>query len=123
MINDAQSPVTDLVGGDVTTHREQMRQASPITHVTGAAPPILIIHGTKDETIPFNQAERLHQALERAGANSQLLPIPGGHHNLRQDPRPTDNGPVPHNAGDAVLRFFDHHLRSERVALDDVRAP
>jgi acetyl esterase/lipase len=111
MINHSESPVTELVGGTVTTHHEQMRQASPITHVTAAAPPFLIIHGTKDETIPFNQAERLHEALQEAGANSQLLPIPGGYHNLRPDPRPTDNGPVPHNAGDAVLRFFDRHLR------------
>lgn len=121
MINDAPSPVTELFGGDVTTHHEQMRQASPITHVSASAPPVLIIHGTEDETVPFAQAERLHDALQAAGADSQLLPIPGGYHNLRPDPRPTDNGPVPHNAGDAVLSFFDRHLRQSRAAQPGTR--
>ena len=111
MVNHVPSPVTELFGGDVTTHHEQMRQASPLTHVTAPAPPFLIIHGTNDETVPYYQAKLLHQALQEAGADSRLLPIPGGYHNLRPDPRPTDNGPVPHNAGQAVLGFFDRHLR------------
>lgn len=109
MVNDAPSPITDLVGG---TDREQLRRASPITYVTPAAPPFLIIHGTRDETVPFDQAERLDQALRKAGAESRLLPIEGGYHNLRADPRPTDDGPVPHRAGDAVRDFFDRYLRS-----------
>ncbi|WP_327640143.1 prolyl oligopeptidase family serine peptidase [Kribbella sp. NBC_00482] len=80
---DRPSPVTALVGGDVSTHREQLRAASPIACVSAGAPPFLIIHGTADETVPYEQAERLHRALLAVGAPSRLLAIPGGLHNLR----------------------------------------
>ncbi|HZX05768.1 prolyl oligopeptidase family serine peptidase [Kribbella sp.] len=82
---DRPSPVTTLVGGDVRTHREQLRAASPITQVAAGAPPFLIVHGTADETVPYEHAERLHHALLAVGARSRLLPIVGGDHDLRDD--------------------------------------
>jgi acetyl esterase/lipase len=82
---DRPSPVTALVGGDVTTHREQLRAASPVRQVSADAPPFLIIHGTADETVPYEQGERLHRALLAVGAQSRLLPIAGGRHDLGND--------------------------------------
>jgi acetyl esterase/lipase len=107
---DRPSPVTALVGGDVTTHHEQLRAASPLTHVTAAAPPFLIIHGTQDETVPYEQAERLHQALLTAGAESRLLPITGGHHNLQPDPESRYNAPIWHNVATKATAFSRRHL-------------
>ncbi|MGZ0148576.1 prolyl oligopeptidase family serine peptidase [Kribbella sp. WER1] len=80
---DRPSPVTALVGGDVTTHREQLRAAGPIAHVGPDAPPFLIVHGTADETVPYEHAAQLHRALLAVGARSRLLPIVGGDHDLR----------------------------------------
>lgn len=99
---DRPSPVTALVGGDVTTHREQLRAASPVAQVAGGAPPFLIIHGTADETVPYEQAERLHRALLEVGANSRLLPVAGGSHDLREDR---------YWVADAAVRFFEEMLR------------
>ncbi|MGW6201538.1 alpha/beta fold hydrolase [Kribbella sp. NPDC055110] len=79
---DRPSPVTALVGGDVSTHREQLRAASPIAHVSAGAPSFLIVHGTADETVPYEQAERLHRALLAVGAPSRLVAIDGGRHDL-----------------------------------------
>ena len=107
---DRPSPVTKLVGGDVSTHREQLRAASPVAHVAIGAPPFLIIHGTADETVPYEQAERLHRALLAQGADTQLLPIAGGHHNLRRDPHARYEGQVWHNVASEATRFFRHHL-------------
>jgi acetyl esterase/lipase len=98
---DRPSPVTALVGGDVSTHREQLRAASPIAHVSAGAPPFLIIHGTADETVPYEQAERLHRALLAVGAPSRLLAIPGGQHNLRDDWYAVAN---------EAARFFAEHF-------------
>jgi acetyl esterase/lipase len=83
---DRPSPVTALVGGESSTHLEQLCAASPVAHVAAGAPPYLIIHGTLDETVPYEQAELLHRALLAVGADSRLLPIAGGHHNLLEDP-------------------------------------
>ncbi|NIK62416.1 alpha/beta hydrolase [Kribbella shirazensis] len=102
MRGDRPSPVTALVGGEVTTHREQLRAASPVAHVSADAPPFLIIHGTADETVPYEQAERLHRALLGVGARSRLLPIAGGRHSLGNDW---------YDVADEARRFFQKSLR------------
>ena len=38
------------------------RQASPVTFVSKDDPPFLIMHGTADNTVPINQADRLYDA-------------------------------------------------------------
>jgi acetyl esterase/lipase len=54
--------------------------ASPITHVTGEAPPFLLIHGDADESVPITQSEAMAAALERAGVPVTLVRVPGGRH-------------------------------------------
>lgn len=87
---DRPSPVTALVGGDTS----RLRSASPVAHVHAGATPYLIIHGTSDETVLYEQAELLHRALLAAGADSRLLRIAGGHHNLLDDPDAPYDGQI-----------------------------
>jgi dipeptidyl aminopeptidase/acylaminoacyl peptidase len=47
-------------------------QASPVTHVTPAAPPFLLLHGAADRFVPCVQSERLYAALLEAGAEVEL---------------------------------------------------
>lgn len=109
MRNDRPSPVTALVGGDISTHREQLWAASPVVHVTATAPPFLIIHGTLDETVPFDQAVTLHETLRAAGAGSELVAVEGVYHNLSSDPDARDDAGW-HNAGHQAADFFTRHL-------------
>ncbi|MFC7622131.1 prolyl oligopeptidase family serine peptidase [Microlunatus sp. GCM10028923] len=111
LVNDRPSPVTALVGGDLTTHRQQLLAASPLSHVTADAPPFLIIHGTADETVPFDQAVNLHEALRRAGAGSTLVPFDGRHHNLALDPEARDDEAGWFRAGRLAADFFTRSLR------------
>jgi len=112
---DRPSPVTALVGGEISTHLEQLRAASPIAHVAAGAPPFLIIHGTSDETVPYEQAERLHRALLAEGADTRLLPIASGHHNLRPDPHARYEGQIWHDVASEAARFFKRHLLPREV--------
>ncbi|TCC51850.1 alpha/beta hydrolase [Kribbella pittospori] len=109
---DRPSAVTALVGGDVSTHAEQLRAASPIAHVTADAPPFLIIHGTSDETVPYEQSEHLHHALHNAGAEVQLISVDGGHHNLRADPDARYEGQIWYDVASEATRFFQYYLAS-----------
>ncbi len=43
----------------------------------GISIPVLIVHGTADEVIPFELGQRLSQLFPHA----ELFPVPGGHHN------------------------------------------
>ena len=60
-----------------------LRQLSPIANVIPAAPPFLLIHGTKDTLVPFSQSEAMCSQLKASGSNRQLYPIEGGGHGMR----------------------------------------
>jgi len=59
---------------------EALKEASPITYVTGNAPPFLLILGDKDEYIPFTEATNLQTALRHAGVVCDIIRIPNGTH-------------------------------------------
>ncbi len=63
---------------------EAATAASPLTHVSPAAPPFLLIHGTRDEAVPHEQSLLLQQRLRAAGVRCELLSIPGGLHTTVQ---------------------------------------
>lgn len=111
MINDADSPVTRLFGGTRSEREALMRLASPLDHVHAGAPPFLIVHGTHDETVPFEQGERLSQALLSAGVDVTFVPIQNAYHNLREDPLLPWEGDIWEQMGQLELDFFQKHLR------------
>ena len=55
-------------------------QASPITHVSPAAPPFLLLHGAADRLVPCVQSERLHRTLRKTGRNAELVVYPAADH-------------------------------------------
>ncbi len=57
-----------------------LAQASPITYVNPNAPPFLLIHGDKDESVPFAQSTELQEALRKVGVHCDLIRIPNGIH-------------------------------------------
>jgi acetyl esterase/lipase len=56
------------------------RQASPVNHVSAAAPPVLLMHGAADDLVPPAQSIRLAEALAQAGATVELELVPGATH-------------------------------------------
>jgi acetyl esterase/lipase len=52
-----------LVGAAPSAVPDVAAQASPITHVSPAAPPFLLLHGRADRFIPVAQSERLAERL------------------------------------------------------------
>ena len=84
--------VADLIDGPNAKHyamewlsslsnrQELARQLSPINYVRAGLPPIITIHGDQDDIAPYQQAVRLHAALDKAGVPNQLVTIPGAKH-------------------------------------------
>lgn len=56
------------------------RRVSPLTYVRAGLPPILSIHGTADDAVPYSHATRLHAALEAPKVPNRLVTIHGGGH-------------------------------------------
>jgi acetyl esterase len=61
-----------------------LRDLSPVTWVSQGAPPFLLIHGTADTLVPFDQSTAFCDRLHEAGARCDLYPVAGGHHGLRR---------------------------------------
>jgi acetyl esterase/lipase len=62
--------------------RAQLRAASTVEHLHADMPPYLLIHGTRDFGVPYEQSVSLQQAMSKVGADCTLLPVvKGGHGN------------------------------------------
>ncbi|MBI3787331.1 MAG: prolyl oligopeptidase family serine peptidase, partial [Ignavibacteriales bacterium] len=66
--------------GSMSNREEMAKRVSPLTYVRKDLPPILTIHGTADQLVPYSHATRLHEALTKAGVPNQLITIPNGGH-------------------------------------------
>ncbi len=63
--------------------------ASPRSHVSSGAAPMLLLHGDADREVPLEHSEILARALAAAGAEVELVAVPGaGHVFTGIDPSP-----------------------------------
>ncbi len=99
-------PVFKLFGGAVRDHEAMATAASPITHVTKDDPPFLIVHGTKDELVPLDQAQLFYEAQTKAGMDSTMITIDGGGHGIGGT-----------EIDRRVKAFFAKHLLGEDVTV------
>lgn len=60
-----------------------LRNLSPINFVKADSPPFLLIHGTADTLVPFEQSERMCRRIREAGDSCELYPVKGGGHGMR----------------------------------------
>jgi len=56
------------------------RRVSPLTYAREGLPPILMIQGDADPTVPYTQSLRLREALTKANVTNELVTVPGGKH-------------------------------------------
>lgn len=76
--------------------------ASPIAHVSADDPPVFLIHGDADKTVPPEQAIVYRDALTAAGVPNTLLLLPGVGHVL---------GAAGKDALSRGMDFLDQRLR------------
>lgn len=95
------SPASLLVGGPLPEFREAAQRASPLAHVSPGGPPVLVVHGRRDTTVPPEQSVQFDAALKAAGVDSRLVLLDAGHE------LPLDCSSA---AGVALLEFLDRTL-------------
>ena len=66
--------------GDKAKDQKFAASVSPITYVNKNSPPIFIVHGDADLTVPCQQSVRLHDKLVEAGVQTEFITVPGGGH-------------------------------------------
>lgn len=93
--------LVEFLGGTPEEVPDQYKIASPLTYVSKDDPPVLTIHGERDNFVPPEQAELLDAKMKEAGASHMLIFKKSvGHINFWYTK--------------ALLDFFDKHLKEER---------
>ena len=78
--NAPDAPEAKLIGGPVQENKEKAAAANPITYVARNNPPFLIMHGNKDNLVPYQQSELLRDALQKVGVPVTFKIIEGAGH-------------------------------------------
>jgi acetyl esterase/lipase len=79
--------VETYLGGSCDALKDACMKASPTAAVMLRAPPFFVGHGTKDETVPFKQAEEFADKLRKANVAVTVFTAPGGPHTYWKDSR------------------------------------
>jgi len=66
--------------GSKANDEEFAKSVSPINYITRNTPPVFIVHGDADPTVPYQQSVDLHKKLLEAGVKTEFITIPGGLH-------------------------------------------
>lgn len=66
--------------GDKANDENFAKTVSPIYYVTKKSPPVFIVHGDADPTVPYQQSVDLHKKLVANGVKTEFITVPGGLH-------------------------------------------
>lgn len=91
------------LGGDATKEHRKHIVASPLYWVTPTAAPTLLIHGTEDPYVNYEQAGWIRDKLLAAEVEVELLTLQGAGHGFK--------GADAEKAEKAMLDFFARHLQ------------
>ena len=88
---------------------ELYEKASPVNYASVGDAPMLVLHGSKDETVPLAQSEALVAALKKAGVEHEFIVVTNAAHTFNLTPPQQDLRP-------AVLGFLDKHLKAVGIS-------
>ncbi len=78
--------------------------ASPITFADAQDPPMLLVHGTNDDIVPFDQAEEMMTVCKSKNVHADLITIEGAGHGGGGNKKDWDSSVA------KLLQFFREHL-------------
>jgi acetyl esterase/lipase len=76
--------VRDFVGADPEDDPARWREVSPVHQLHAAAPPALILQGTRDLLVPLSQAEGYAARAAELGGRCELQVVEGGVHGFER---------------------------------------
>jgi len=82
-----------------------LHDASPISYVRKGMPHYLLLHGTKDFHVPYEQSVLMRDAMKKAGVPCEIITLEGGGHGG------WDNDPSLRTYQDQLLRWLKQTLR------------
>ncbi len=106
-IPEMRQTMSRLLGGTPEQNPETYRAASPVNFVDKIKTPLLVLHGSRDEMVPYSQSVELAAALKRAHKNYEFLSYRFAGHGF--------SGADDIDANQQALRFLLAHLNASRL--------
>jgi acetyl esterase/lipase len=98
---------TKVVSGfDPATERNKLDAYCPIRSLPADYPPVLMIHGTKDDDVPYEQSAAMARELARRKLPHELITVPGAGHGLAGGDKK-----LVADANERALAFIRKHLK------------
>ena len=98
--------IVRAVTGFDPAERSKLDPYCPVRNITGKYPPILMVHGTKDTDVPYEQSAQMAKELGRKGVAHELMTVKDAGHGLA-GAKPS----VVAETHERVLAFLKKHLR------------
>jgi acetyl esterase/lipase len=89
--------------------------ASPITHVSSSSPPVLLLHGDSDDTVPFEQSVAMERALRGVNVPVKLVRVAGGEHGPNFGTAGKPHPELPKVLAETVA-WLDGHLKGRSTS-------
>lgn len=104
--------VSDFLGVSRKANPEIYKKASPINYINRDTPPVLLIHGDRDEVVPYSQSKIFYEEGKKAGADVRLVPVKNGRHGFI----PVEGKNLTPDINDIIKRTYDFIIEnSEQV--------
>ena len=100
---DAAEVLPLFLGGNLETARQAHILSSPLNWVTPSAAPTLILHGTEDKYVAYEQGVWMRDRLQASGVEAELLTLEGAGHGFK--------GADAEKAEQALIGFFEKRLK------------
>jgi acetyl esterase/lipase len=108
---DTDQVVTKFIGGTETEKPALYRKASPIFYVSKDDPPLLLVHGERDDGVPFDQSVRMFESYRRAGLPVEFIAVENSGHDFEQVGT-SALSPSLETIHQRTIDFFKHYLTS-----------
>jgi acetyl esterase/lipase len=97
----------EVAGHDPDQEPQAFNRFCPLRNVTARYPPTMLIHGTKDTDVPYEQSELMDKELTRKRVEHELLTVQGAGHGLAGV-----KASVIADVRDRVVDFLKKHMNS-----------
>lgn len=98
--------IEEITGVNPLNNKEALYQFCPNRNVTKEFPPTLLLHGTKDTDVPYEQSVFMRAAIIKQSVEAKLITIPNGEHVFDKN----FQDPIVQNALKQVIDFLKTQL-------------
>jgi dienelactone hydrolase len=74
-VDDGGGSIAQFIGTPLSAHRDAVKLASPVAHVSRESVPLLLLHSRTDPVVPYAMSTEIEERYRRAGATAVLKTI------------------------------------------------